>query len=64
LVAVTAEAAEPRHAMSAQPRIVVVKTVVTGSKGCLFDVAGQWEIDFDVRSGGDVERLTHDVIVR
>jgi hypothetical protein len=64
LVAVTAEAAEPRHAMSAQPRIVVGEDGRHRVEGLLFDVAGQWEIDFDVRSGGDVERLTHDVIVR
>ena len=64
LVAVTAEVSEPRHAMSAQPRIVVGEDGRHRVEGLLFDVAGQWEIDFDVRSGGDVERLTHDVIVR
>ena len=64
LVAVTAEVAESRHAMSARPRIVVGEDGRHRVEGLLFDVAGQWEIDFDVRSGGDVERLTHDVIVR
>lgn len=64
LVAVTAEVAEPHHAMSARPRIVAGGDGRHRVEGLLFDVAGQWEIDFDVRSGGEVERLTHDVIVR
>ena len=64
LVAVTAEAADPRHAMRAQPRIVAGEDGRNRVEGLLFDVAGQWEIDFDVRSGGAVERLSHDVIVR
>jgi hypothetical protein len=64
LVAVTAEVSESGHTMSAKPRIVAGQNGRNRVEGLLFDVAGQWEIDFDVRSGGDVERLTHDVIVR
>jgi len=64
LVAVAAAIAEPRHAMSVTPRIVVGEDGRHRVEGLLFDVAGDWQIDFDVRAGGDVERLTHDVIVR
>ena len=64
LVAVSAAIAEPRHVMSATPRIVAGEDGRHRVEGLLFDVAGDWEIDFDVRAGGDVERLTHDVIVR
>ena len=64
LVAVSAAIIEPRHAMSATPRIVAGEDGRHRVEGLLFDVAGDWEIDFDVRAGGDVERLTHDVIVR
>ena len=33
-------------------------------EGLLFPAPGSWEVAFDVRSGGEVQRLTHDFIVK
>ena len=64
LVAVAAQITDRRYGMSASPTIVVGKDGRHRVEGLVFDVAGQWEIAFDVRSGGAIEQLTHDVIVQ
>ena len=33
-------------------------------EGLLLPKAGSWEIAFDVRTGGEVERLTHDIVLK
>ena len=33
-------------------------------EGLLLPKAGSWEIAFDVRAGGEIERLTHDIVVK
>jgi hypothetical protein len=32
------------------------------AEGLLLAKPGRWEVDFDVRSGGDIERLTHEIV--
>ncbi|HTR84527.1 MAG TPA: hypothetical protein VMI56_08615 [Reyranella sp.] len=34
------------------------------AEGLLLSTVGHWEIDFDVRSGGDSERLSHEIVVK
>lgn len=33
-------------------------------EGLLLPKAGSWEIAFDVRTGGEIERLTHDIVLK
>jgi len=34
------------------------------AEGLNLPTIGHWEIDFDVRSGGESERLTHEIVVK
>ena len=33
-------------------------------EGLLLPTAGSWELAFDVRAGGEIERLTHDIVLK
>lgn len=33
-------------------------------QGLMLPRAGSWEVAFDVRTGGEVERLTHDIVLK
>lgn len=64
LVGVDATLSEQKHGMT---RAATLKSGGEGRyrvEGLLFDTVGSWEVAFDVRSGGEVQRLTHDFVVK
>lgn len=64
LVGVEATVPDRRHGMNKSPVLRANGDGRYRVEGLLFDIPGNWEIAFDVRSGGDVQRLTHDFIVK
>ncbi|MFI5000985.1 MAG: hypothetical protein ACHQK9_13985 [Reyranellales bacterium] len=34
------------------------------AEGLVLVARGRWEVDFDVRSGGEIERLTHEIVLK
>ncbi len=64
LVAVNAEMPEHKHGMNYKPTIVAGKDGRYRADGMLFHMPGRWEIDFDVRSGEEIERLSHDILLK
>jgi hypothetical protein len=53
---------EDTHA--AKPRVQAGDSGRYRVEDVLLPRAGSWEIAFDVRSGGEVERLTHDIVLK
>ncbi len=64
LVAVDAQMPEHRHGMNYRPTIVPAPDGRYRAQGLVFHMPGRWEISFDVRSGEETERLTHDIILK
>ena len=64
LLAVDANMPEHRHGMNYRATIVAKGDGRFRAEGLLFHMPGRWEITFDVRSGDDSERLTHDIILK
>ena len=64
LLAVDASMPEHRHFMNYRPSIVANGDGRFRAEGLLFHMPGRWEITFDVRSGEECERLTHDIILK
>ena len=64
LVAIDAQMPEHKHGMNYKPTIVAGKDGRYRADGLLFHMPGRWEIDFDVRRGGDIERLSHDFLLK
>lgn len=64
LVRVDATAPEQRQGINAAPTLKDNGDGRYRVEGLLFPVSGSWEVAFDVRSGGEIQRLTHDFIVK
>lgn len=62
---VAVEATTPQRAAAVRPTSIV--SAGQGRfrvEGLLLPVKGNWEVAFDVRSGGEIERLTHDIVLK
>lgn len=64
LLAVDANMPEHRHGMNYRATIVAKGDGRFRAEGLLFHMPGRWEISFDVRAGGESERLTHDIVLK
>ena len=64
LVRIDATMPEHRHGMNYAPRIVAGGNGRYRAEGMLFHMPGNWEVAFDVRSGEEIERLTHDFVLQ
>jgi hypothetical protein len=62
LVDVVVTLNEDTHA--AKPRVQAGDNGRYRVEDVLLPRAGSWEIAFDVRSGGEIERLTHDIVLK
>jgi hypothetical protein len=66
LVQVDATMPEHKHGMNYATTIKVMGNGRYRVEGLLFHMPGNWEVAFDVRSsaGGDIQRLTHDFVLK
>lgn len=64
LVAVDAQMPEHRHGMNYRPTIVSSGDGRFRVDGLVFHMPGRWELDIDVRAGSEIERLTHEIVVK
>ena len=64
LVAIDATMPEHKHGMNYRPVIVPGKDGRYRAEGFIFHMPGRWEVNFDVRAGEEIERLSHDLIVK
>ena len=64
LVAVDAQMPEHRHGMNYRTKIIPKGNGRYRVEGLLFHMPGRWELNFDVRSGEETERLSHDILVK
>jgi hypothetical protein len=63
LVGVDAQLDE-KNVIDQAPQIVAGKDGRYRAEGLVLTAPGSWEIGFNVREGKDVERLTHDIVVK
>jgi hypothetical protein len=64
LVGVDAQSADEGRSPSQHLTIVPGQNGRYRAEGLVLPTAGRWEVAFDVRSGGDIERLTHELVVQ
>lgn len=64
LVRVDATMPEHKHGMNYGATVASQGNGRYRVEGLLFHMPGSWEVAFDVRSGEEIERLTHDIIVK
>jgi hypothetical protein len=64
LVAVDAQMPEHRHGMNYRTQLVPGGNGRYRVEGLLFHMPGRWELNFDVRSGEETERLSHDILLK
>jgi hypothetical protein len=64
LVRVEATMTEREHGMDHAPTVTPNGDGRYRVEGLLFDLPGSWEVAFDVRSGGEVQRLTHGFVLK
>jgi hypothetical protein len=64
LVAVDAQMPDHRHGMNYRTRIMSGENGRYRVEGLLFHMPGRWELNFDVRSGEETERLSHDILLK
>ena len=64
LVAVDATMPEHKHGMNYAPAIQSRGDGRFRVEGLMFHMPGSWEVAFDVRAGGETERLTHDIVLK
>jgi hypothetical protein len=64
LVGVDATMPEHKHGMNYATTIRSNGNGRYRVDGLLFHMPGSWEVAFDVRSGGDIQRLTHDFVLK
>ncbi|MCW5734866.1 MAG: FixH family protein [Enhydrobacter sp.] len=64
LVLVDATMPEHKHGMNYAPTIEADGSGRYRVEGLLFHMPGNWEVAFDVRSGGAIQRLTHDFVLK
>jgi hypothetical protein len=64
LLAVDAQMPDHKHGMNYRPTIVPGGEGRYRVDGLVFHMPGYWEVSFDVRTGEESERLTHDFILK
>lgn len=64
LVRVDATMPDHKHGMNYAPTIRSTGEGRYQVDGLLFHMPGNWEVAFDVRSGGETQRLTHDFVLK
>ncbi len=64
LVAVDAQMPEHRHGMNYKTTVVANGEGRYRVDGLVFHMPGRWELNFDVRSGEETERLSHDILLK
>ena len=64
LLRVEATMPEHKHGMNYTPTIVVIGNGRYRVEGKQVHMPGEWELAFDVRSGEEIERLTHDIVLK
>ncbi len=64
LVGVDAQMSEQARGPSQHLKIVPGKDGRYRAEGLLLPAAGRWEVGFDVRSPGESERLTHEIVLQ
>jgi len=64
LVSVEAIMPAHKHGMNYAPTIVPGKDGRYRVEGMMFHMSGDWELTFDVRSDGEIERLSHGMEVK
>lgn len=63
LVSIDAQLDE-KNVIDEVPKIVAGKDGRYRAEGMVLTAPGSWEVGFNVRQGKDVERLTHDIVVK
>jgi hypothetical protein len=63
LVGIDAQLDE-KNVIDRAPTIVAGKDGRYRAEGLVLTAPGSWEVGFNVREGKDVERLTHDIVVK
>ena len=64
LVSVGGELSEKHKPMESRPTIVPGANGRFRAEGMLFGEPGHWEVTFDLRTGGQTERLSHEIVVK
>lgn len=64
LVGVDATMPEHKHGMNYATTLKAMGEGRYRVEGLLFHMPGNWEVAFDVRSGGEIQRLTHDFVLK
>lgn len=64
LVAIDAQMPDHRHGMNYRTTILPGGNGRYRVEGLLFHMPGRWELNFDVRSGEESERLSHDILLK
>ena|SRR5437763_3910546 len=64
LVGVDAQMSDEARGPSQHLKIVAGKDGRYRAEGLVLATAGRWEVAFDVRSGEESERLTHEIVVQ
>ena len=64
LVSVEGERSETQTPMKAKPTIVPGNDGRYRAEGLVFNAPGHWDVTFDVRSKGESERLSHEIVVK
>lgn len=64
LVSLDATMPEHKHGMNYRPTIVRGQDGRYRAEGLVFHMPGRWEVNFDVRSDAETERLSHDILLK
>ena len=64
LVAVDAHMPSHRHGMNYSTSIVAGGDGRYRVEGLVFHMPGRWELSIDVRAGEEIERLSHDIVLK
>ena len=64
LVRVDATMPEHKHGMNYATTVRGLGNGRYRVEGMLFHMPGNWEVTFDVRDGGDIQRLAHDFVLK
>ena len=64
LVAIDAQMPEHKHGMNYATTVRGLGNGRYRVEGMLFHMPGNWEVTFDVRDGGDIQRLAHDFVLK
>ena len=64
LVSIEATMPEHKHGMNYKPTITAGADGRYRADGFVFHMPGRWELNFDVRSGAEIEKLSHDILLK